>query len=170
MVDAHSYPTIHAAIKYWGGQTLRLCNTYSIEGELNALVSSQVAEASRYIQIDWNDIAPQPVVSSTWSYQVSVVDADSSESWCVWYTGKAEQCWWEHHPVTISKSRCSQSILLQSSSTSDHHLHHHIFFHLYQRHFIHHQGGTCYPVQGLQHPNGDIHALGSTRLAAYLWK
>ena len=132
-----------------------LCNTYSIEGELNALVIPQVADRSSSNKIDRNDIASQPVVLSTRWYQVSVVDADSSESWCVWYIGQAEQCWWEHHPVTTSKASCSQSTLLQGSSPPDHHLHDHIFFHLYHRHFTHHNGGTCYPVQGIQHPNVD---------------
>ena len=66
-VHAHSHATIHTAIKYRGGHTLMLCNTYSIEGELNALVIPQVADRSSSNKIGRNDIAPQLVVLSTWS-------------------------------------------------------------------------------------------------------
>ena len=54
-------------------------NTYSIKGEPNALVISQVAETFGYILIDRNDIASQQVVSSAWWHQVSVVDANCSD-------------------------------------------------------------------------------------------
>ena len=113
-----------------------LCITYSIEGELNALVISQVAETSSCIQIDRDDVASQPdVLSARWQ-QVSVVDANCTESCCVGDIGQIEQCRWENHPVVTPKPSCSQSILVQGNSTPGHHLHHHIVCHLYQWHLI----------------------------------
>ena len=58
---------------------IMLHNTYSLESEPNALVISQVAETSRYIQIDRNDIASQQVVLSARWHQVSVVDANCTD-------------------------------------------------------------------------------------------
>ena len=53
---------------------------YSIEGELNALVIAQVAESSGHIQIGRDDVASQSGVWSARWQQVSVVDANCTES------------------------------------------------------------------------------------------